>query len=74
MLFLANRGYRCIAHDRRGHRRSSQARNENYMDTYGDDLAELVEKLDLHDAIHIGHSLEAVNSPPPTLAATVPSV
>lgn len=56
MLFLAERGYRCIAHDRRGHGRSSQPWNGNDMNTYADDLAELVEKLDLHDAIHVGHS------------------
>jgi len=56
MLFLADRGYRCIAHDRRGHGRSSQPWEGNEMDTYADDLAELVEKLDLKDAIHIGHS------------------
>lgn len=56
MLFLAGRGYRCIAHDRRGHGRSSQPWNGNDMDTYADDLAELVEKLDVHDAIHVGHS------------------
>ena len=56
MLFLADRGYRCIAHDRRGHGRSSQPWNGNDMDTYADDLATLVEALDLHDAIHVGHS------------------
>jgi non-heme chloroperoxidase len=56
MLFLAARGYRCIAHDRRGHGRSSQPWNGNDMDTYADDLAALVEALDLRDAIHIGHS------------------
>jgi non-heme chloroperoxidase len=56
MFFLASRGYRCIAHDRRGHGRSSQPWNGNDMDTYADDLADLVEKLDLKDAIHIGHS------------------
>ena len=56
MLFLADRGYRCIAHDRRGHGRSGQPWNGNDMDAYADDLAELVEKLDLHDAIHVGHS------------------
>ena len=56
MLFLAARGYRCIAHDRRGHGRSSQPWNGNEMDTYADDLAELVEALDLKDAIHVGHS------------------
>ncbi|MGE5609533.1 MAG: alpha/beta fold hydrolase [Bacillota bacterium] len=56
MFFLASRGYRCIAHDRRGHGRSSQPWNGNDMDTYADDLAELVEKLDVTDAIHVGHS------------------
>jgi len=56
MIFLASNGYRCIAHDRRGHGRSSQPWNGNDMDTYADDLAALVEKLDLTDAIHIGHS------------------
>ena len=56
MFFLASNGYRCIAHDRRGHGRSSQPWNGNDMDTYADDLAELVEKLDLKDAIHVGHS------------------
>jgi non-heme chloroperoxidase len=56
MLFLAARGYRCIAHDRRGHGRSSQPWDGNEMDTYADDLATLVEALDLKDAIHIGHS------------------
>ena len=56
MFFLASRGYRCIAHDRRGHGRSSQTWTGNDMDTYADDLATLVEKLDLKDAIHVGHS------------------
>jgi non-heme chloroperoxidase len=56
MLFLAGRGYRCIAHDRRGHGRSSQPSDGNDMDTYADDLAELVETLDLQDAVHVGHS------------------
>ncbi len=53
MFFLASRGYRCIAHDRRGHGRSSQPWNGNDMDTYADDLAERVEKLDLKSAIHV---------------------
>ncbi len=51
MFFLAEHGYRCIAHDRRGHGRSSQPWTGNDMDTYGDDLAELVQKLDLKNAI-----------------------
>ena len=56
MFFLASHGYRCIAHDRRGHGRSSQPWDGNEMNTYADDLAELVEALDLKDAIHVGHS------------------
>jgi len=56
MFFLASHGYRCIAHDRRGHGRSSQPWNGNDMDTYADDLAALTEKLNLKDAIHVGHS------------------
>ncbi len=56
MLFLGARGYRCIAHDRRGHGRSSQPWNGNEMDTYAEDLATLVEALELKDAIHVGHS------------------
>ena len=56
MLFLASRGFRCVAHDRRGHRRTSQSWNGNDMDTYADDLAALVAVLDLKDAIHVGHS------------------
>jgi non-heme chloroperoxidase len=56
MVFLAERGYRCIAHDRRGHGRSSQPWQGNDMDTYADDLATLVAALDLRDAIHVGHS------------------
>jgi non-heme chloroperoxidase len=56
MFFLASHGYRCIAHDRRGHGRSSQPWDGNDMDHYADDLAELVTKLDLKKAIHVGHS------------------
>ncbi|HYY57950.1 MAG TPA: alpha/beta hydrolase [Pyrinomonadaceae bacterium] len=56
MLFLAERGFRCIAHDRRGHGRSDQPWAGNDMDTYADDLAKLVEALDLSDAILVGHS------------------
>ena len=57
MAFLGARGYRCIAHDRRGHGRSSQPWNGNDMDTFADDLAALVETLDLENAIHVGHSM-----------------
>jgi non-heme chloroperoxidase len=56
MVFLASNGYRCIAHDRRGHGRSSQPWNGNEMNTYADDLLALVEALDLRKAVHIGHS------------------
>src|SRR3954467_15147578 len=56
MFFLASQGYRCIAHDRRGHGRSSQPWNGNDMDTYADDVAALVETLDLKNAVHVGHS------------------
>ncbi len=56
MLFLASNGYRCIAHDRRGHGRSSQPWTGNDMDTYADDLATLVEALDVKRAVHVGHS------------------
>ncbi len=56
MLFLSSHGYRTIAHDRRGHGRSGQPWNGNDMDTYADDLAALTEKLDLKEAVHVGHS------------------
>jgi len=56
MLFFGQHGYRVIAHDRRGHGRSSQPWNGNEMNTYADDLATLVEALDLKNAIHVGHS------------------
>jgi non-heme chloroperoxidase len=56
MFYLASHGYRCIAHDRRGHGRSSQPWSGNDLDTYADDLAELVGALQLKDAIHVGHS------------------
>ena len=56
MVFLASAGYRCIAHDRRGHGRSSQPWNGNEMDTYADDLSELVETLDLKSAVLVGFS------------------
>ena len=56
MIFLASRGYRCIAHDRRGHGRSSQPWDGNDMDTYVEDLRELMDKLDIHGAVHVGHS------------------
>jgi non-heme chloroperoxidase len=56
MFFLASHGFRCIAHDRRGHGRSGQTWDGNDLDTYSDDLAELTELLGLQDAIHVGHS------------------
>jgi non-heme chloroperoxidase len=56
MFYLAARGFRCIAHDRRGHGRSSQPWTGNDMDTYADDLAELVQHLELKDTVHVGHS------------------
>jgi non-heme chloroperoxidase len=56
MFFLAENGYRCIAHDRRGHGRSEQTWHGNDLDTYADDLADFVKKLDLKNAIHVGHS------------------
>lgn len=56
MIFLAARGYRCIAHDRRGHGRSDQPWDGNDMDTYADDLAALVSALDIQNVVHIGHS------------------
>jgi non-heme chloroperoxidase len=57
MVFLGARGYRCIAHDRRGHGRSSQPWDGHDMDTFADDLATITEQLDLKDAIHVGHSM-----------------
>jgi len=56
LVFLASRGYRAIAHDRRGHGRSSQTSQGNDMDTYADDLAALFDRLDLKNAILVGHS------------------
>src|SRR3989440_877562 len=56
LVFVASHGYRAIAHDRRGHGRSSQPWNGNDMDTYADDLAALIDTLDLHDAVLVGHS------------------
>jgi non-heme chloroperoxidase len=56
MFFLASRGYRCIAHDRRGHGRSGQPWTGNDMDTYADDLAELFAQLDLGRVVLVGHS------------------
>src|SRR5215471_12359967 len=56
MLFLVQHGYRCVAHDRRGHGRSSQASAHNDMDGYADDLAAVIEGLDLREATLVGHS------------------
>src|SRR5215470_10787666 len=56
MMFLASHGYRCVAHDRRGHGRSDQPWKGTDMDTYADDLAAVTSALDLRDAIHVGHS------------------
>lgn len=56
MFFLASRGFRCIAHDRRGHGRSGQPWGGNDMDTYADDLAALVQALGLRNVVHVGHS------------------
>jgi non-heme chloroperoxidase len=56
MMFFLQNGFRVIAHDRRGHGRSTQTEKGNDMDTYASDVAELVHHLDLHDAVHIGHS------------------
>ena len=59
MFFLASQGYRCIAHDRRGHGRSGQTWEGHDLDTYADDLATLVESLDLKEVVHVGHSIGA---------------
>ncbi len=56
MMFFLNQGYRVIAHDRRGHGRSAQTADGHDMDHYADDMAALTEYLDLHDAVHVGHS------------------
>jgi non-heme chloroperoxidase len=74
MFFLAQHGYRCIAADRRGHGRSSQPWQGNDLDTYADDLAEVVKKLDLKGAIHVGHSTGGGEVAPATSAATAPVV
>ena len=55
MAFLADRGYRCVAHDRRGHGRSTQTGGGHDMDHYADDLAVLTAHLDLKKAVHVGH-------------------
>ena len=56
LMFFLNQGYRVIAHDRRGHGRSTQTDTGNDMDTYAEDMKQLVAALDLHNAIHVGHS------------------
>jgi alpha-beta hydrolase superfamily lysophospholipase len=72
MVFLASNGYRCIAHDRRGHGRSSQPWNGNDMDTYADDLSELIETLDLNGALWSATRPAAERSPA-TSGATAPN-
>lgn len=62
MLFLGQRGYRVVAHDRRGHGRSEQTWTGNEYDTFADDLAELLQKLDLNEVTLVGHSMAAVKS------------
>src|SRR5438445_4140208 len=62
MLFLVQKGFRVVAHDRRGHGRSDQATSENDMNGYADDLADLIAALDLHDATLVGHSTGAGKS------------
>jgi non-heme chloroperoxidase len=57
MLYLSSQGYRCIAHDRRGHGRSDQPGQDNDMDTFADDLAAIVQTLNLTNVIHVGHSM-----------------
>src|SRR5688572_3262299 len=56
LFYFASKGYRVLAHDRRGHGRSGQPWNGNEMDTYADDLASLIEKLELRDVVLVGHS------------------
>ena len=56
LMFFLNKGYRVLAHDRRGHGRSTQTDNGNDMDTYADDLVQLIGALDLRNAIHVGHA------------------
>src|SRR5579862_5384362 len=70
MLFFLHHGYRVIAHDRRGHGRSAQVSEGNDMDHYADDLADLVQHLDLHDAVHVGHSAGGGDVARATSAAT----
>src|SRR5438105_11777426 len=62
MMFFVNHGYRVIAHDRRGHGRSSQVSEGHDMDHYADDLAALTAHLDLKNAVHVGHSTAAVEA------------
>ena len=62
MLFFLHHGYRVIAHDRRGHGRSSQTSDGHDMDHYADDLAALTAHLDLNDAVHVGHSTGGARS------------
>jgi pimeloyl-ACP methyl ester carboxylesterase len=70
-MLVASNGYRAVAHDRRGHGRSGQPWTGNDMDTYADDLAELIDALSLNDVILVGHSTGGARSPA-TSAGTAP--
>jgi len=73
MLFLAQHGFRVVAHDRRGHGRSTQTPDGNDMDGYADDLAAVIETLDLKDVTLVGHTQPAAERWLDTLAATAPN-
>jgi non-heme chloroperoxidase len=73
LFLVASNGYRAVAHDRRGGGRSGQPWNGNDLDTYADDLAELIEALDLHDAVLVGHSTGGDEVTPTSAAAAPPA-